>query len=213
MRAFSRRLAVGMTGFALASAGATLVLTSTPASAVISGNVLSGTTSPLWQTNGTVHAVLVSGNTIYAGGEFTRVRPPGTTTSSPQAVTRNHLAAFNATTGALITGFNPNVNGNVKSLAISPDGTRLYAGGQFTNVSGTARNRLAAVNPTTGALVTGFNPNVNSTVNGLAATSTNVYLGGPFTARRRAEQVLARGGQRHHRGAQRHVHPAADAAS
>ena len=40
---------------------------------------------------------------IYAGGKFTQVRPPGTAAGSTQAVTRNYLAAFNASTGALIT--------------------------------------------------------------------------------------------------------------
>ena len=132
-----------------------------PADAVISGNVLSGTASPMWQTNNTVHAVLVSGNTIYAGGQFTQVRPPGTSAGSNQSVNRAYLAAFNATTGALVTTFNANVGGGqVKSLAMSPDGSRLYVGGGFTSVGGQARNRVAAVNPTTGALVTGFNPNV-----------------------------------------------------
>src|SRR3954471_5272912 len=151
---------------AVASAAAllvpALVVTSGEASAVISGNVMSGTASPMWQTNGTVEAVVVANGVVYAGGNFTQVRPPGTAASSTQAVVRNRLAAFNASTGALITTFDANVNGSVRALAVSPDGSRLYVGGAFTSVRGTTRNRVAAVNPSTGALVAGFNPNAGS---------------------------------------------------
>lgn len=140
---------------------------------------MSGTASPMWQTNGVVYSVLVSGNTIYVGGNFTQVRPP--TGGAGAATARANLAAFNATTGALITGFNARVaGGNVRSLAMSANGQSLYIGGTFRTVGGQTRNRVAAVNPTTGA-VQSFNPNSNSTVYAIAATSSNVYLGGVFT--------------------------------
>ena len=121
------------------------------------------------------------------------MRPPGTAANTSQAVTRNNVAAFNVTTGALVTGFNPNVNGKVNALAVSPDGSRLYIGGKFKSVGGTTRNRIAAVNPSRGAVVTTFNPNAGSAVNGLAVTSTKVYFGGPFR-RSAVKPVLARGG-------------------
>ncbi len=169
-----------LVGVGLMLPALTVATMSEPASAVITTNVMSGTASPIWQTNGTVESVVVSNGVIYAGGSFTRVRPPGTAASTSQAVTRNNLAAFNASTGALVTGFNPNVNGKVNALAVSPDGSRLYLGGAFRTVGGVARNRAAAVSASTGALVTGFNPNVNSTVNALAANAGTVYLGGAF---------------------------------
>ncbi len=171
----ARMVGVGMLLPALAVA-----TTSEPASAVIAGNVMSGTASPMWQTNGTVETVLISDGVIYAGGTFSKVRPPGTTASSSQNVTRNNLAAFDAATGALITGFNPNVNGKVKALDASPDGSRIYVGGSFRSVGGVTRNRIAAVSASTGALVNGFNPNAGSTVNAVSATSSAVYLGGSF---------------------------------
>ena len=60
-------------------------------------------TTPLagWSTNGTVLAVLVVGDTVYAGGDFTQVRGPG---GSP-TMARSRLAAFDANTGAVRTGF------------------------------------------------------------------------------------------------------------
>ena len=47
MRAFPRRLAAGMTGLTIALTGAVVALSPAPASAVISGNVMSGTASPM----------------------------------------------------------------------------------------------------------------------------------------------------------------------
>ena len=38
------------------------------------------------------------------------------------------------------------------SIAVSPDGTRVYVGGDFTTVDGVARNHIAAFNTATGAL-------------------------------------------------------------
>src|SRR5215203_5849536 len=74
---------------------------------------VSGVASPMWQTNNTVWALDVANNVVYAGGQFTAVRPPGVALGGAGTVTRNRIAAFNATTGELITSFNPNANGMV----------------------------------------------------------------------------------------------------
>lgn len=182
MRSRFRRIAAYSTAAATALAGAVLAVSPTaPASAVITGNVMSGAASPMWQTNAQVDAVVVSNGVVYAGGRFTQVRPPGTGVGSSQSVARAYLAAFNASTGALITTFNARVNGRVSSLAVSPDGTRLFLGGAFRSVGGVTRNRVAAVNLPTGSLVTTFNPNANATVNALTANANGVWFGGPFT--------------------------------
>jgi hypothetical protein len=62
-------------------------------------------------------------------------------------------------------------------------GDRVDLGGDFTHVNGAARNRLAAVNATTGAL-TGWNPKANGSVRTLAASpdGARLYAGGDFTS-------------------------------
>jgi hypothetical protein len=182
-----KRLAAAITAALLSVPLVATTVTSSPAAAVITGNVLSGTASPMWQVNSEVDALAVANGVIYAGGPFTRVRPPGTNAGSGQEVTRNYLAAFNATTGALITTFNVNVNNRVRALAVSPDNTRLYLAGTFTSVGGSTRNRIAAINISNvangqnGSLITTFNPNANRTVISLDATATTVYAGGDFS--------------------------------
>src|SRR5262249_28311073 len=55
-----------------------------------------------------------------------------------------------------------------------------YVGGNFSTISATARNRLAAIDTGTGTL-TAFNPNMNSGVNVLLLSGTTLYAGGGFT--------------------------------
>ena len=94
-----------------------------------------------WSTNGPVRAVLIVGDTVYAGGDFTQVRGPG---GSP-VVNRARLAAWDIRTGALRTGFAADANGRVNALA--SDGSRLFVGGDFTSIKGVSKARLAAVDP------------------------------------------------------------------
>ena len=135
---------------------------------------------PTVQIDGVVWDQVIVGNTVYVGGSFGTARPAG---SAPgvNTVPRTHLLAYNLTTGALITSFNHILNGQVFSVAASPDGSKLYIGGQFTQVNGVTRNRIAAFNIATGALMTTFAPSANTTVYAVAATNTTVYAGGNFT--------------------------------
>jgi hypothetical protein len=125
--------------------------------------------------DGQVLTILEVGNRVYLGGDFTHV----------DGVPRSHLAAVDATTGAL-TGWDPNAGGSnpsVRALASSPDGSRIYAGGAFTSIGGTSRGRLAAIDASTGALVTAWNPgSANDTVRAIAVSGNRVYVGGSFTS-------------------------------
>src|SRR5690606_24738833 len=94
-------------------------------------------------------------------------------------VTRNNMLAFNVTTGQL-TSFAPSFNGQINAVAVSPDKTRVYVGGEFTSVNGQTRRRLAAFDAQTGALISNFAPPVNYDVDALVATNTKVYAGGSF---------------------------------
>ncbi len=62
------------------------------------------------------------------------------------------MLAYNFTTGALITSFAPMFDAQVKDIAASPDGKRLYAVGPFTKVGSVARSRFAAFDLPSGNL-------------------------------------------------------------
>ncbi|HYH26588.1 MAG TPA: LamG-like jellyroll fold domain-containing protein, partial [Blastococcus sp.] len=136
---------------------------------------------PTVQINGVAWAQIVVGNTVYVAGRFTSARPAGARAGTSETP-RNNLLAYDIRTGALITSFAPNLNAQAVSLAASPDGTRLYVGGDFTQADGQARFRIAAYDTATGQLVSGFRPSANSQVRAIAATNTTVYLGGQFSA-------------------------------
>ncbi|NEM91214.1 PKD domain-containing protein [Galbitalea soli] len=136
---------------------------------------------PTVQIDGVVWSEVIIGNTVYAGGEFTTARPAGSPLGV-NTVPRSNLLAFDLTTGNLITTFAPTVNGAVRTLAASPDGTRLYVGGLFTQINGVNRYRIAAFNVSTGTLVSGFVPKPNYRVNAIVATNDTVYFGGSFGA-------------------------------
>ncbi len=132
-------------------------------------------TAKAWDpdANGTVEALLVSGSTVYIGGSFNGAN------SINGTLTRNRVAAVNATTGSDV-GWNPDAGDTVYALALS--GSTVYLGGAFTTINGgTARNHAAAVDTTTGAIRADWNPGADDTVYALAHSGTTVYLGGAFT--------------------------------
>ena len=136
---------------------------------------------PTVQINGVVWAQVVVGNTVYAAGKFTRARPAGAPAGS-QEVERNNLLAYDIRTGELISSFAPNLNAQALALAASPDGSRIYVGGDFSQANGQTRYRIAAYSTATGELVSNFRPSLNARVNALAATNDALYIGGAFTA-------------------------------
>jgi hypothetical protein len=135
---------------------------------------------PTVQINGVVWAQVVAGNRVYATGSFTRARPAGAAAGTSETA-RSNILAYDLTTGALVTSWAPSLNATGRALAASPDGTRIYVGGEFTSVSGVARQRIAALDATSGAVVTSFNAGTNSRVNAVAVSGSTVYAGGAFS--------------------------------
>ena len=132
---------------------------------------------PTWQTNGRVNAIVVSGNVVYLGGQFTSMRPPGAAAGTGE-VTRNHAAAVSLTTGALLP-WNPNANGTVRALRVV--GTTVYMGGAFTQVGGATHTRVAAVQATgAGAVIPTFTASASGEVFSIVASGTSLFLGGGF---------------------------------
>ncbi|MEV6284928.1 LamG-like jellyroll fold domain-containing protein [Kribbella sp. NPDC051770] len=153
------------------------VLAPTPAQSISAS--LSAEHSPVWQTNASVQGLAVAAGKAYAGGRFTSVRPPGSPLGANE-VGQAYLAAFDATTGDLVTAFNPVLNGQVYAVAASADGSRIYVGGDFTQVNGVTRNRIAAFDTATGALVTNWKPSVSYRVKTISVSGNTVYFGGSF---------------------------------
>src|SRR5690606_13405110 len=116
-----------------------------------------------------------------AVGQFTSARPAGVA-AGQQETPRANILAYRLDTGELIKEFAPTTNGVVRSVAASPDGKRLYIGGAFTTVNDETRYRIAAVNPTTGALDADFRPAPDSRVNAIVTDGRTVYVGGWFSA-------------------------------
>ncbi|MEP6641633.1 MAG: hypothetical protein ABJB93_06960 [Gaiellales bacterium] len=130
-----------------------------------------------WQTNGRVETIVISGSTAYLGGLFTSVRPSGDAVGTGE-VARNHAAAINVETGALLP-WNPNANNTVQTIAVN--GSTVYLGGTFGTVGGKTHTRIAAVDATTGAPIATFKGKANAEVMSLAVGTTGLYAGGSFT--------------------------------
>ncbi len=129
-----------------------------------------------WRVNGSGRAVLKIGNTVYVGGSFSEAISP----NGSQSVGRSNLAAFDATTGALITSFRADTNASVNDL--KTDGTSLFVSGSFTTIGGVARSRVAALDPATGAVRTGFRADANSTVYRMSPMGGRLFVAGTFTS-------------------------------
>ena len=94
------------------------------------------------------------------------------------AVAANNIFAYDITTGNRVASFSHRSTRRVWSSRSSPDGSRVYVGGDFTTVDGVARNHVAAFNTATGALDNTFTPDPSATqVAGIAASNTTVYVG------------------------------------
>ncbi len=125
-----------------------------------------------------------SGNTMFVGGNFSYVQKDAAGTGR---VTQPYLAAFDITTGELVTSFKPVLNEQVRALATLPDGT-VVAGGDFTSANGAAATSIVGLDPVTGATRSGFKVSLENRITGdpLRVRSLDVvgpwlYVGGAVT--------------------------------
>jgi hypothetical protein len=143
-------------------------------------STVSADSLPTVQVNGVVWSQVVVGNTVYATGSFSSSRPAGSAAGSNETP-RANILAYTLSTGALVTSWAPTLNAQGLVVTATPDGSKIFVGGDFTSVSGVAKNRIVALNPTTGTVITSFAASVNSRVRTLVATSSKLYAGGLFT--------------------------------
>lgn len=126
--------------------------------------------------DGDVQSVAQIGDRVFIGGNFTQAEEAGSTT----VLTRDRVLAFDATTGKIDTGFHPSVDGEVSVVLPSADGKSLYLGGIFKNIDGAPHKALAEVDADTGAVVSGFTPNVDAAVKDLRLAGGRLWAGGNF---------------------------------
>lgn len=166
---------------ALAAAGIAV-----PANALTAAPV-SATADSTWQTNGIVWSIAYVGNDVVLGGSFTTVRPAGNPPGVGE-VPAPHLVALDKTTGAPDPAFDPNhlgANGNVMTLTLSPDGSRLYVGGSFSSVLGVAKKNAAAVDTSSFTVIKPWQPQPGPVRKIITSPDgSTVYLGGTFSALR-----------------------------
>jgi hypothetical protein len=136
---------------------------------------------PTVQVNGVVWSQVTVGNTVVATGSFSETWPAGVAETAANETPRANLLAYDITTGALLPTFSTYpLNGQGLVVTASPDGSRVYVGGDFTKVGTSTREHIAAFDAS-GVLVPTFAPDVTSEVRAISANSTTVYAGGTFT--------------------------------
>src|SRR5262249_3791831 len=179
----------GMIGCALAAgttiltsaASAGVTAPSAPQSAVagrVSPNPAQGTPqlAPIGSTE-QVRQIAECDGIMYAVGMFTAIEQGGKTYS------RHNAFSFSATAPYRITPWNPGVNGEVNSIALTPDCSHAWLGGSFTKVAGTSARNIAKVSTATGAVVPGWAHNASKVVDTVLYTPTGTVLtGGMLTS-------------------------------
>ena len=150
-----------------------------PPQAPRTSGVVTADTLPTTQINGVAWSQAIVNNTVFVGGSFTTARPAGAAAGTSTSA-RNNLMSYDITTGTMLS-WNPYANAQVNVVALSPDKSRLYIGGDFTSTGGQVRQKIAAYNTATGALISTFAPTLNGRVKAITVTSTAVYVGGVFT--------------------------------
>ncbi len=135
----------------------------------------------LWVTDGAVQALALDAErgVLYIGGDFTAVGPADPLQGP--ALPRRYLAAIDVASG-MATDWDPAPDGIVRALWLSPDGTTLYLGGDFTAVGGQFRSRVAAVDTAFG-VPRAWNPRADGSVRTMVpstADGASLFIGGAF---------------------------------
>lgn len=124
------------------------------------------------------------GNIVYVAGNFRYVQRNA---QGLDRVEQSYVAGFNVDTGQWLGSFRPVLNGQVKSLAVLPNGM-LVAGGEFSTANGAPAVGIVALDPATGATDPAWRVQLENRLTGgvvqvraLSVKNDWLYLGGAFT--------------------------------
>ena len=141
-----------------------------PSAGAMPSEVPSAVTPQITGTN--VQSIASVGTRMIIGGPFTAVG----------GLARGGLAAFDATTGAVDTGFIPAVTGSVLRVVPGPVADTVYVIGSFTAINGVTLTKVALLSTLTGAVVSSFQtPSINGEVDDVKLAAGRLYIGGAFT--------------------------------
>ncbi len=121
----------------------------------------------MWVADASTNVIARSGNTIYVGGFFKRIGP-----------NTGRGGIFSTQNDELVNSL-LKIDGNVS--VSTPDGNGgWYIAGNFTNVAGVSRNRLAHILPNY-TVDPNWIPQSNDAIHAMIVEGNTVYLGGFFT--------------------------------
>jgi hypothetical protein len=130
-----------------------------------------------------VRQIVQCGNTMYAVGNFASITGYDASTRSVATFQRHNAFSFAATAPFAVSSWNPDVNGQVNSVAMGGGHcSTAYLGGSFSTVRGVAARDIAAVTATGGRLDRRFGRNANHTVETLVLNGSDLLTGGFFTS-------------------------------
>ena len=176
---------VGMLVAGLLVTGGATVLAGGPAAADTAPTLLGEPVTmaadalPTVQINGVVWSQAVLGAKVWATGSFTTARPAGSAPGTNE-VDRRNVLVYDIRTGVRDSTFTDSLNATGQVVAVSPDGKRVYVGGDFTSASGVRHERIVAFDGVTGKVVHSFAAHLDQRVSAIAATNDTVYVGGSF---------------------------------
>ena len=132
--------------------------------------------------DGKVLAVLPMGPRVYVGGTFTKITMSPSSAPAPEEVVETPgLFALDPATNQIDPTFKPPLEGvdpgaqlGVHALVPGPDGTSLFAGGDF------AGSKVVRLDAATGAPVAGFTVPIHAAVKDLAVHGDRLFAAGVF---------------------------------
>jgi len=123
--------------------------------------------------NGSVTEIFLDGTFVYVGGDFTLIG----------SLWRNRVAS-------LVVGsdessrWNPGAGNTVHAISRATGTGNIFIGGAFASVGGATRERLAAIDSSSGKLNANFNVGTDATVRDVlvSADGTTIFVAGDFTS-------------------------------